>query len=361
MMRFSPSPLLLVLLAAPFAAPLTAQGAEQDLRLALKKGASVWLVQETRSEQAIDMGGQAMETGNSTTYTMHLTVKEIDDKGLFVVEAKIARVAGSLAMGMMGDVEFDSIDQKADAPADDAGDDMGGMGMPDFDAIGRAMTSLAGHTFVGKVNAHGKVESLDGIDKALEAARKKAGRMGAQMLGGQLNDKAMERLVEGAFGTLPEKPIAVGGSWENSDTGKSKGLNVNHKLKLTLTKLDAESFEVTAAGTIEKPANTDAPAAGADEGEESAMAREMLAKMKIENGKLAGTSKVSRQDGFLLESTSTMTMDMVMPSPMGSGDMTITQKTTTTTRRTTEEAAMKKAGAAPAKEPAKDAPKDAGK
>lgn len=353
MNRLSPTPLLLLCLAAP----LAAQGSETDLRIALKKGATLWLQQETKMEQSIDMGGQAMETGNSTTYTVHLTVKEVDDKGMFVVDAKIARIAGSMSMGMMGEVEFDSIDQKADAPAEDEGDDMG-MG-PDFDAIGRAMTSLAGHTFVAKVNAFGKVESLDGVEKALETARKKAGRMGAQMLGGQINDLAMQRLVESAFGSLPEKPMAVGGTWETNDAGKSKGMNVTNKMKFTLAKLDADTIEVTAAGTIEKPASDEAPAG--DEGDEGAMAREMLAKMKIENGKLGGTSKMSRKDGFLLESNSTLTMDLSMPSPMGGGDMTISQKVMTSTKRTTEEAAMKKAGAAPAKDAAKEPAKDAGK
>ena len=81
----------------------------------------------------------------------------------------------------------------------------------------------------------------------------------------------------------------------------------------------------------------------------------MLAKMEIKNGKISGSSKISRKDGFLLDSKSHMTMDMSMPSPMG-GDMTINQKVTITTKRTTAEAAMKKPGAEK-----KEAAKDGGK
>ncbi len=354
MKRFSRSSILLLCLCASVAA----QG-EQDLRITTKKGASVWLTQETKMEQAIDMGGQQMDMGNATTYTLQVTVKEVDDKGQLVVEAKIARVLGTMTMPMMGDIEFDSIDQK---PGDaKEGEEADGMGMPDFDSIGRAMGSLAGNTFIAKVDPFGKVTSIDGIEKALEAARKKAGRMGAQMLGAQLNESAMQRMVESAFGTLPGKPIAVGGTWERSEDQKSSRMQVANKMKLTLTKADAEFFEIAATGTIEKPATEAAGEAKADESDEAKAAREMLSKMKIENGKIAGTAKISRTDGFMVASTSNMSMDMTMPSPMGGGDMTINQKVTTTTKRTTEEAAMKKAGAAKAPETAKEPAKQAGK
>lgn len=356
MKRLSPSSILLLCLCTS----LAAQG-EQDLRITTKKGASVWLTQETKMEQAIDMGGQQMDMGNSTTYTMQITVKEVGDKGQLVVEAKIARVLGTMTMPMMGDVEFDSIDQKPGDAKEGAGDEADGMGMPDFDSIGRAMGSLAGNTFIAKVDPFGKVTSIDGIEKALEAARKNAGRMGAQMLGAQLNESAMQKLVESAFGTLPDKPIAVGGTWERSEDQKSSRMQVANKMKLTLAKADAESFEITAAGTIEKPASEAAGEAKEGEGDEAAAAREMLSKMKIENGKIAGTAKISRTDGFMIASTSNMSMDLTMPSPMGGGDMTINQKVTTTTKRTTEEAAMKKAGAAKAAETAKEPAKQAGK
>jgi len=339
-------------------APLAAQAAEHDLRVTAKKGSSLWYTQESKQEQALDMGGQQMDMGNTTTYTMFATVKDVDEKGQLVVEAKIIRIKGTMTIPMMGDIEFDSADAAPAKAGEEPADEGGEMGAPDFDAIGRGMTSLAGATFVAKVDPFGKVQSMDGVDKVLSAARKKAGGMGAQMLGASLNDSAMERLVSCAFGSLPDKPVAVGGSWERNEDGKSSRMQVANKMKLTLAKIDANSFEVTATGTIEKP-SAEAGAAKDGEGEQDAQTREMLAKMKIENGKITGSTRISRQDGFMIESSSVMSMDLTLPSPMG-GDMQIAQKNTTVTKRTTEAEATPKKAEAP-KEAAKDAPKEAAK
>jgi len=344
MKRITP-PVLLGLLT--LGVPLAAQ--EHDLRVTAKKGASLWYTQEAKQEQAVDMGGMQMETGHSLTFTVFVTVKDKDEKGQLLVEAKIVRVQGSMSFPGI-DVDFDSADGKpgeGDAAEEEGSDE---MGMPDPDAIGRGATSLAGTTFTAKVDPFGNVESMEGIDKALEAARKKAGRMGAMMLGADLDQSAMERLIESAFGSPPSKPTAVGSAWERSDEDKTSPMPVANKMKLTLTKVDDESFEITASGTIEKAAAAAAAEAKEGEDENEAMAREMSAKMKIENGKITGTTRVSRKDGFTIESNSVLSMDLTVPSPMG-GDVSIAQKSTTVTKRTTEANAM----------PKKEAPKDEGK
>ena len=183
--------------------------------------------------------------------------------------------------------------------------------------------------------------------------------MGAQMIDAQLNAKTFERLDESAFGPRPDKAMAVGGTWERNEDGKSSSMPIQNKMKMTLAKHDDEAFVVTATGTVEKTAGevkVDAGEGKADDGDDEADAqtKEMLAKMEIKNGKLSGSAKVSRTDSFLLESKSTTTMDLLMPSPMG-GEMTINQKMTVTTTRTTAEVAMKKAGAS------KEAPQEGGK
>jgi len=335
------------LLLLSLSASLAAQATEHDLRIKTQKCASVWMVQQAKMVQAIDMGVQQMDMGNTTTYSMQLTVKEIDEKGGLVVAAKLARIAGIMKLPMMGDVEFDSINRKPGAVPAAAEDEFdGGMGMPDMDAVGAAMEGLAGSTFVAHVSAYGKVESIEGVEKALDAARRKAGRMGAQMLGAQLNEKNIEKLIGSAFGTLPEQAIAVGASWDRNDAGDSARAKVTNKTKLTLAKFGNESFEIAIAGTVEKAAGDAADSEGGeDESEEAAAAKEMLAGMSIKNGKISGTTKVSRKDSFVIESSSVMTMDMNLPSPMG-GEMSIKQKVTTTTKRTTEADAMKKPGAA---------------
>lgn len=327
------------------AAPLCAQ--DLDLKVTFKKGAAVWLQQEAKMEQAMDMGGQQMDMGNTVTYTLHAQVADVDDKGVATVELKVARVHGAMTLPMMGDVEFDSLNP---APEGDDGSD--NFGMPNLDAIGAAMSSLAGNTFVVKIDRRGEVVSMDGVDKVLDAARKKAGRMGSQMLGAQLNDGMVKRLAESLFGERPEQAVAVGAAWETAEKEKgARNMQVVNKVKTTLAKASAEAFEFTMAGTIEKPANTDPGKGSADESEESAMAREMLSKMEMKNGKITGSAKYSRTDGFVIESTSTMSMSMTMPSPMG-GEMAIDMTNRTTMKRVTEAAAQKA--------PAKDAEKKDG-
>ncbi|HEX5053154.1 MAG TPA: DUF6263 family protein [Planctomycetota bacterium] len=319
--------------------PLLAQGTEHDLRIAAKKGTSVWLLQEAKQEQAIDMGGQQMDMGNTTVHTLHLTVKDVDDKGNLVVETEIVRIHGSMSNPMMGDIDFDSA-KKAAGDDDDEG---GGMGMSPG-MITKAMTALAGKSFVARVDPFGKVASLEGVAELLADAKKNAGGMGGAMAQAA-SEATFRQFVESAFGTRPSKPMATGGTWDHADNEKGVRMPMRSKLQLTLAKVDADNFEVTAVGTVEK-----ADAKG-EEGDDSPM-NEMRKSMKVKNGKVSGSQRVSRQDGFIVEAKNVTTMDLDMASPMG-GDMSMNMKVTTTTKRTTADAAVPAKKAAPAKDEAK--------
>jgi hypothetical protein len=331
-------------LAIPFvlAFPLAAQG-EHDLAIRAKPGTVVWIEQASQQDQDIDMGGQAMEMHIGTTHTLKLAVKAVDAQGVATVEATIARVRGSMSLPMLGDVEFDSA---AGDEAEDEDEDTGGL--PSAGGLARAMSALAGKTFVAKVDARGRVQSLDGAAAAVAEARQKAGRAGSQMLTSSLNEGAMRRLVESGFGIVPDKPIAVGGSWERSEVQDSRGARMATKMEIKLTGVTDEAFEVAVAGTIELAKGDEKAdkAGGAGDDPDAAMQRAMARNMKVENGRTTGTQRVSRQDGFVLEAASETTMDVTMPGPMG-GEMFIAMKSTVTTKRT-------EADERAAKEPAKD-------
>jgi hypothetical protein len=324
-------PLSLLLLTATTAA----QDGALDLRVTAKKGSSVWLTQENAQEQIMDMGGQEIEVSHTTVHTLHLTVKDVDEKNGLVVEMNIARIHGSISSPMGGDMEFDSA-----APAGEGGDEEG-MGMPSPAMIGKALTALAGKSFTAKVDSFGKVTSMEGAAEVLAEA-KKVGRG----MGGNVSEQTLKNFVEGAFGEFPDKPVAIGATWnrEKPTTSDAPGT----KLQLTLAKADADAFEVTATGTLENPA--DAKPAEGGHGER----RSMQEMMKIKNSKISGAQRVSRQDGFVLEARTEVSMDADMEGPMG--EMSATIKSIKTTKRTTAEAAMPKKA-----EPAKDAPKDAPK
>jgi len=318
-------PLLCVTALFTLPGSLAAQG-EQTLRTTAKKGASVWLLQEQKQEQSIDQGGQQMEMGNTTTHTLHVTVLDVDDKGTLTVQTEVVRIHGAMT-GPMGEGEFDSA-----APAEDEDD-----GNPfSAGAMSKSLMKGAGKKFTAKVDSRGKVLSLEGTEELLKGG---GGRMG-----GGPTESSLKQMVEGAFGMMPEQPIAVGGSWDHVQSPDGARIPAQQKMKLTLSKMDDASFEITAAGTIEKTP------AKADDGKEDDPAAAMMKNMDIQNGKITAMQHVSRQDGFLIDSTQTLSMDLEIDSPMGSASVGV--KMTTTIKRTTAEAAMPKKAekAAPAKE-----------
>jgi hypothetical protein len=299
------------------AAPLFAQG-EVDLRTTAKKGSSVWLLFEQKQEQNIDAGGQQMEMANTTNRVLQLTVKDVDDKGNLIVETSLARVYGNTSMPMMGDVEFDS----ATAADDDGEDEMTGM-------MTKAMLAGAGKKFTAKVSALGKVVELMDDAKALFGG-------GGGPMGGGMDENQMKKMIEGAFGSVPEKPMAVGGKWTNTEVENDRRMPVKNNIEMTLSKCDAESYEVAATGTlaqVEQPAGEKAD----DGDDEDGMAAAMKS-MKLKNGKASGSQKVSRTDGFLIEGSHLVTMDVEMSAgPMG--DMAVAVKMTETWKRVTGDAA----------------------
>jgi len=338
--------LLSLVTALALCAPGFAQG-EIDLKVTTKKGASVWLVEETKSSQVIDMQGQEMETGQTITKYLQFTVKDVDDKGVMTIETKIARVVGSMALPMgMGDMEVDSA-----APAEEE-EEEDGMGMGAMmGGMKKAMTAGAGKTFTAKVDAKGKVVEL--MDDAKELLTDSGGGGGRMMGGGAMTEASLKYLVSSAFGELPAKPVAVGGKWERSEKDSAGRMPSNNKFDLTLAKADAESFEVTIAGTVEKPAAAgDADTIEGDD-EQAEMQREIMKSMQMKNGKIAGLCKASRTDGFVTEANLTISMDVEMSAGQ-MGDMAMSIKTAKSMKRTTEAAAAPKK-AEPKKEETKPA------
>ena len=337
--------LLSLVTALALCAPGFAQG-EIDLTVTTKKGASVWLVEETKSSQVIDMQGQEMETGQTITKYLQFTVKDVDDKGVMTIETKIVRVVGSMALPMgMGDMEVDSA-----APAEEE-EEEDGMGMGAMmGGMKKAMTAGAGKAFTAKVDAKGKVVEL--MEDAKELLKDSGG--GGRMMGGTaMSEDSLKELVSSAFGELPAKPVAVGGKWERSEKDSAGRMPSNNKFDLTLAKADAESFEVTIAGTVEKPAApADADKIEGDD-EQAEMQREIMKSMQMKNGKIAGLCKASRTDGFVTEANLTISMDVEMSAGQ-MGDMAMSIKIAKSMKRTTEAAAAPKK-AEPKKDEAKPA------
>jgi hypothetical protein len=341
--------LLSLVTALALCAPGFAQG-EVDLKVTTKKGASVWLLEETKQSQVIDMQGQEMETEQKTSKFLQFTVKDVDDKGVMTIETRIVRIQGSMGLPMgMGDMEFDSAAPESNEEEDDGGMGMGAM----MSGLKKSMMAGVGKSFTAKVDAKGKVVEL--MDDAKELLKDSGGGGGRMMNGPALTEEALKDLVSSAFGEMPEKPIAVGAEWQRDEKEAGGRMPSQNKFKLTLAKADAESFEITIAGTVEKlpmPENAGDDTIEGDD-EQAAMQREMMKSMQLKNGKIAGVCKVSRVDGFVTEANNTISMDVEMSAgPVG--DMAMALKISKSLKRTTEAAAAPKT-AAPKTDEAKPA------
>ena len=346
---------LLCLIPLPLPAQDQATGAKVGLQIQAAKDQTFYFKTSTKMEQAIDMGGQPMDMGNEVHQTVSLKVLDLDAQGNLQVEWLVHSIRGSMTLPMLGDVTFDSTKK----PEETDGGDV--PGMPNVAGIGKAMTMLAGKKLGAKISRSGDVSGVTGVEELLAAARKEAGGMGAQMLGGTLNEGAIRHQIQNLVGTLPTDAQAVGGTWQRSNLRQgSRGMTMRVEMASKLDQVTAEQVQISSTGTlaIAQPAAA-AAKPEAEEDEATAMQREMMSKMKLENGKVKGTETVSRKDGFVLKASGDMAMDLTVPSPMGGGEMKIAQKITTTVERTTAAqmlpAAKPEAGK---KEPAKQ---DAGK
>jgi hypothetical protein len=317
----SPSRLLLPLLVL---APLAAQ--EIDLRTTAKKGGSVWLVVEQTLVRSFEAMGQEVELTQSSTRVQHLTVDDVDDKGNLTVTVAIARIFGKLS-GAGEEVTFDS--QGAAEAAED--DEAAGM----MAAAIKGMQAGAGKSFKAKVSPYGRVLELVDTKAILENTEDSPG----------LDESQLKQMVEGAFGRLPEKPTAKGGKWPHADGSRGGRMPTKLVAELTLSQVDDETFEIEAAGKIEK---ADMAAASDDDSPTTKAARSM----KVENGKASGKQKISRKDGFLLEARLDSSMDSEM-NVMGN-NLPMSIRSTSTTKRGTEADAKPAKKAAPkAEEPKK--------
>jgi hypothetical protein len=313
-------------------APIAAQE-KLDLKYAHRKGDECALVSKQKQQQTIDLGAQQMEIALDVTHDLQFKIIDVGADGVLSVEVTVKRIRGTFDGGPMmgGAIDFDTAPPADGDKSKKDDDDGGGMGMPSAGRVSSALGELCNHQFTVKIDG-GQLTEIAGVDKAVKAARKKAGA-GAQMLGGLLNEGSMRLLASSAFVALPKNAVAVGDGWDADPVDvKGASIGTTRKIALKLAKADDNSAEINLTGTIEsfKAGKKDPKAAKKDDDEddEDAQARQMMADAKIKNGKISGNLAYSRKDGFVLNASVKFTMDIEMPNPMGGDDMKIGVKTT---------------------------------
>lgn len=299
-----------------------------DLRIPAKKGASVWLLDEFVDQKVFSVEGQEFETVLKSTSALHLTVKDVDDKGRLVVTTRIARIHGDWSLP--DDViEFDST-----APADDEEDDGSEMMTPA--RIRKALLAGAGKTFTATIDDRGQgVELMDDAKELLrEAAIAAPGGMGAT-----LTDASLRDLLRRAFGELPGGPVAIGATWRSA-SNDARELRLTRELKLA--KADAATVEVAIASGAE--------AAKADEAEEGVVVVVNKKAPKAKDAAIRGVCRASRTDGFVLAAEETVTATLEGAGPDGEGTVSLSLRRSL--QRTTAAAAEPKTAAPKSAAPA---------
>lgn len=294
---------------------LLAQGTEHDLGTQVKAGTTVWFAEHANNESTIDMAGQEMTTAQKLTRNFRITVKELTADGNHVVEVEVARIFGTFDVPMLGEMKIDS------AGGAEGDDDEGGFGMEQLDELKTKLTEMANRKYLARVGRDGKVVG----------AVRELGKDGKETEGE--DEGGVKQLVESAFGLRPKTKIAEGGSWDFDQDQSSGQMPMKAKAKAKLVKVSDDLFETSVEGALEKNAGAKL-GDGAEDDEEAAMQAEMLEGMTIENGKMTGKQQLSRKDGLLMDSNTTMAADIAMETPIGSMSMKV--KTVTTIKRITE-------------------------
>jgi hypothetical protein len=195
--------LAFALLVAACCRPAWAQEDKLELRLRLKQGEVYRL--KTTVEQKINqtVGANAQATEQTFAVGYRMAVESVDAAG----NMKVATTYDSVLFrqkGPSGAVEYDSANPPKQVPAG-----------------AKAFAALAGLGFKSTVTPTGKVTAVEGLDAMFaEMVRKLELPDGPQKaavqkaLNEQFGEEAMKQNLQNVFALYPERPVAVGESWQ---------------------------------------------------------------------------------------------------------------------------------------------------
>ena len=306
----SPRSIALSVVSLGLTAALAAQEANPAPRPVPAKGSSVWLTRERRQEFREEAGDHRSVT--TTVHTLHVEVTGLDDQGRVLVDVKVARVHGSLDLGAMGEVAFDSRTLRAD----DGAAAEAGLGMSPSQ-MSRQMMTLAGKSIAASVGPSGEIT----LRNAAALVEPKG-----EHIGFPVTEELLRDLVGCAFAPLPKDPMTPNTTWERLDTSSDGLVPLAKSWRFTLSKADATSLTITGTGSVAK-GPLGAPDQDLGGPEELAQAlRAARESAQVTDGTLVSEHVVSRQDGLVLAADSKVSMRLQMESPMGES---VTRRTET--------------------------------
>jgi hypothetical protein len=149
--------------------------------------------------------------------------------------------------------------------------------------------SLVGIPIDVQLTKQGKVVSVSGVDKLTEKIHNVANPQFEQMFSAQFSEKAIQKLIEQSS-FFPEKPVAIGDTWEITSTINTTGFDIINKMNLTLKQVKDNVATIDFTSTIATP-----------EGGEVTKIQGMDAKISMD-GTQAGTVQINMKTGWIIQS-----------------------------------------------------------
>jgi hypothetical protein len=99
----------------------------------------------------------------------------------------------------------------------------------------------------------GKVLSVKGADALIEKISTVGNPQLKEILSQQISEKAIQLIVEQMSTAFPDKPVAIGDSWDVDKNLSSNGIDIISKMKLTLKQVKDNIATLDCVGTLTTP------------------------------------------------------------------------------------------------------------
>jgi len=256
---------------------------EYQLVYNLKTGDSFTLVASSKMLTKMDMMGQSVEIPIEMEFSFALKTLGFAD-GAYSLETVYKR------MKMQSKSQF-----MAMAYDTDDSDDTGQLA-----EAGKALRSIINVPFTVKVDKHGKLLEVQGLDKLQDALKEAIGESGnpmlLQLIEQQFSEKQNTENLQTFLLEYPERSLQIGDTWEIEKESLAGGLNMKIKFVQTLTAVENGVAVISASSVIDSQKSTIKTPQGDVEAT-------LL-------GNAEGTIRASLECGMIQSSQSLMLMDV---------------------------------------------------
>ena len=104
-----------------------------------------------------------------------------------------------------------------------------------------------------QLTKQGKVASVKGTEAIAEKLNTLSNQQLKEILSQQLSEKGIKILIEQMLPFLPDKPVAIGESWDLVQNLNSNGADIINKMKLTLKQVKDNIATLDCSGTLTTP------------------------------------------------------------------------------------------------------------